>query len=230
MVPFSFQGCDWHLVEGAALFLPSEDALLVADLHLEKASWFAARGQMLPPYDSRETLDRLARIIGLTGARRIFCLGDNFHDNSGEGRLEAHAGGMLSALTSALDWTWVCGNHDQALSGRWGGRVVNAASLGQIRLLHQFDPSPIAQICGHYHPVVRVATRQRSVSRPCLVSDGYRLILPAFGSLTGGWDACDSEIVGQFTSGEPKAYVPANGRMLCFPLGASKNKVSADRT
>ena len=80
MVPFSFAGEELVLVAGRALYWPRERALLVADLHLEKSSFYARFGQMLPPYDSRETLERVAMAVRETGARRVFCLGDNFHD------------------------------------------------------------------------------------------------------------------------------------------------------
>ena len=120
MVPLSFAGEDFALSQGRALYWPRERALLVADLHLEKASFYAGHGQMLPPYDSRETLERLALAIRETGARRVFTLGDNFHDSEGAARLEPHAAGMLDALTRAVDWVWITGNHDSRSAS--GGR------------------------------------------------------------------------------------------------------------
>ncbi len=109
---FEFAGQDFALAPSRALYWAEERALIVADLHLEKASWFAERGQMLPPYDSRETLSRVADALRATGARRVFCLGDNFHDSHGPARLEPHAAGMLDALMRATDWVWITGNHD----------------------------------------------------------------------------------------------------------------------
>ena len=113
---FAFQTQEFCLGTGGdaacALYWVEENALLVADLHLEKASFYARTGQMLPPYDSRETLERLAHAVRLTGARRVFCLGDNFHDAGGPDRLDPHAAGMLAALTRVTDWVWITGNHD----------------------------------------------------------------------------------------------------------------------
>ena len=114
MVPFSFAGEEWLLSADRALFRPRDSALLVADLHLEKASFFARHGQMLPPYDSRATLERVALAIRQTGARRVFCLGDSFHDAHGPQRLVPHAAGMLAALTRAVEWVWITGNHERA--------------------------------------------------------------------------------------------------------------------
>src|SRR5690606_14474027 len=125
MVPFSFAGEEFVLTSSRALYWPRERALLVADLHLEKASFYARHGQPLPPYDSRETLERLALAIRETGARRVFTLGDNFHDPAGPERLEPHAAGMLTALTRATDWVWITGNHDEGIE-----RAAMEAGMG----------------------------------------------------------------------------------------------------
>ena len=138
--PFPFAGHELALGAGRALYWPAEQALLVADLHLEKASWFAARGQMLPPYDSRDTLERLADAVRETGARRVITLGDNFHDDAGALRLDHHCTGMLEALTRALDWVWITGNHDELL------RKFSPTRLGNLhiknKLLLQMDEGP----------------------------------------------------------------------------------------
>ena len=136
MVPLSFAGEEWLLTEGRAIYWPRERALLVADLHLEKGSFFARHGQMIPPYDSRETLERVALAIRETGARRVITLGDNFHDSDGSTRLEPHASGMLDALTRAVDWVWITGNHDSEMEAR------KEAHWGTLRPL---PPAPAAQ-------------------------------------------------------------------------------------
>ena len=130
--PFSFAGHELALGQGRALYWPVERALLVADLHLEKASWLAQRGQMLPPYDSRDTLERLADAVRITDARRVITLGDNFHDDAGALRLDAHCTGMLEALTRALDWVWITGNHDEELPRGFGGTIVPELEVGGI--------------------------------------------------------------------------------------------------
>ncbi len=134
MVPFSFADEEFALVQSRALFWPREHALLVADLHLEKASFYARFGQMLPPYDSRETLERVALALRETGARRVFTLGDNFHDGDGADRLEPHAAGMLAALTRATDWVWITGNHDD---GSTLGTAVAELAVSGLLLRHE---------------------------------------------------------------------------------------------
>ena len=225
MVPFSFRSEEMCLVaaegaKGGAIYWPREDALLVADLHLEKASFYARGGQMLPPYDSRETLERLALAVRLTGARRVFALGDNFHDSSGPARLEPHAAGMLSALTRALDWVWITGNHDPHLSAEAGGTRVEEMEVGGMVLRHKAEAGTRgAELSGHYHPRLVVTARGRRVARPCAVRSENRLILPAFGSLTGGMDAADPAILAAVQPATViDALVPAQGRLVQYPL------------
>ena len=225
MVPVSFAGRDFALVQGRALYWPGENALLVADLHLEKASWFAARGQMLPPYDSRDTLERVALAIRETGARRVFTLGDNFHDNDGANRLEQHAAGMLAALTRATDWVWITGNHDEQLSGRIGGTLVEELDVAGVILRHIARAGEArAELSGHFHPKLRVTVRGRNLARPCAVigrgaAGGERMILPAFGALTGGMDAGASEIRAALQPAAAiDAVLPAGRKLAQFPL------------
>lgn len=231
MVPFSFQPAfgfeseEFALVGGRALYWPREQALLVADLHLEKASFYASHGQMLPPYDSRDTLGRLAEAIRATGARRVFTLGDNFHDDGGALRLEPHAAGMLDALTRAVDWVWITGNHDSRLEGALGGALMEELEVSGIVLRHQALPGEIrAELSGHFHPKFKLTARGRSISRPCAVagvspSGAGRMILPAFGALTGGMDAADPAILEAMQPARSvNAIVPVKDRLLQFPL------------
>jgi DNA ligase-associated metallophosphoesterase len=220
MVPFSFAGETLAATPGGALFWPREDALLVADLHLEKASWFARLGQFLPPYDSHATLSALAEEDERTGATRLLCLGDSFHDRFGCERLPASARDLLTGLTSRLEWTWIVGNHDPGFADHCGGRLADEVELGGIVLRHEAVPGdPRPEMSGHFHPKLRVNLRGRHVSRRCFVVSQTKLILPAFGSLTGGLDAHHPEIM-RSVGGEAAALVPVSGRLLRFPLAA----------
>lgn len=218
MVPFSFAGEDFALVSQRALYWPREGALLVADLHLEKASFFAAHGQMLPPYDSRETLERVADAVRLTGARRVYCLGDNFHDARGPERLEPHAAGMLDALTRATDWVWVTGNHDGGAVP--SGTAVDELDVAGLVLRHAARAGETrAELSGHYHPRLRLAARGRTVVRPCAVASERKLILPAFGALTGGMDAADPAIIAAMQPARAvDALLGVQGRLVQYPL------------
>lgn len=203
-----------------ALFWPARRALLVADLHLEKASWFARLGQMLPPYDSIATLADLTALAAATQPAEIWCLGDSFHDRDGCDRLPARAREMLLALTAATRWTWIVGNHDSGFADHCGGGIVDEAEVDGIVLRHEADPAEtLPEISGHFHPKLRISHRGRLVSRRCFVGTASKLILPAFGALTGGLDAGHPEIVRAVGSGA-QAFVPVADRLLRFPIAA----------
>jgi len=225
MVPLSFASDEFFLTAGRALFWPRENALLLADLHLEKGSYFASLGQMLPPYDSRETLERVADAVRQTGAKRIITLGDNFHDAAGTQRLDPYSSGMLEALTRSLDWVWITGNHDHEMQRSFGGALVDELEVGGIVLRHVAQEGETRpELSGHYHPKMRVMVRSRHISRPCAVigrqaSGNERMILPAFGALTGGMIASDPEILRAMQPAEAiDAVVPAGDKIARFPL------------
>lgn len=223
MVPFSFSGQEMRIVHGRALYWPRERALLVADLHLEKASFYARHGQMLPPYDSRETLERIALAIRETGARRVFALGDNFHDRSGSARLDPHAAGMLDALTRSTEWVWITGNHDAGDAPCPGGTTCDQIEVGGWLLRHHARRGEARpELSGHFHPRLTVSVRGRRIARPCAVRSQTRLILPAFGALTGGLDAAAPEIVAAMQPARTiDALVAAGGRVVEYPLWRS---------
>jgi uncharacterized protein len=220
MVRFSFSGHELVALPQAALFWPARKALLVADLHFEKASWFARFGQMLPPYDSEATLADLEALVTATDARELWCLGDSFHDSAGSERLSPAARTKLEALTTRLDWTWITGNHDMALGSNCGGVIVPNAEVDGLMLRHEANPAdPRPELSGHFHPKLRIRMRGKGVSRRCFVATERKLILPAFGALTGGLDAGHAEIIRAVGPGA-EALVPVNERLLRFPLAA----------
>jgi hypothetical protein len=220
MVPFSFAGETFLATAAGALFWPTQNALLVADLHLEKASWFARLGQFLPPYDSHATLSELARDVERSGATRAYCLGDSFHDRFGCDRLPASARALLTGLTERLEWTWIVGNHDPGFADHCGGKLADEAEVAGIVLRHEAvrdDPRP--EMSGHFHPKLRLHLKGRQVSRRCFVVSETKVILPAYGSLTGGLDVHHPEIIGH-VGHDAAALVPISDRMLRFPIAA----------
>ncbi|MDP8995218.1 MAG: ligase-associated DNA damage response endonuclease PdeM [Pseudomonadota bacterium] len=220
MVRFTFSGTELVALPQGALFWPARRALLVADLHLEKASWFALAGQMLPPYDSIATLSDLAALAAATRAEEIWCLGDSFHDSRGCERLPADARGLLTGLTATTRWTWISGNHDAGLIDRCGGDIAAEAEVEGLLLRHQADPGEARpELSGHFHPKLRLTRRGRQISRRCFVATERKLILPAFGALTGGLDAAHPEIV-RAVGPNAEALVPVADRLLRFPIAA----------
>jgi uncharacterized protein len=206
-----------------ALYWPDEKLLVVADLHLEKGSAFAARGVLLPPYDTAATLARLARLIQRYAPRLLIALGDSFHDGDGPLRMGAGDRVLLKALQQGRDWVWIAGNHDPDLPDDIGGYRADVLAFGPLTFRH--EPSEKAEdgeIAGHLHPLARVAQRGRAVSRRCFAGDGKRLVMPAFGAYAGGLNVRDRAIFGLFGTlsftahmlGERRLYAVAAERCL----------------
>jgi DNA ligase-associated metallophosphoesterase len=193
---FEFGGQSFEVAGEAALYWPAQNALLVSDLHLEKASAYALNGQMLPPYDSIATLEDIAALCTKYRPAKIISLGDNFHDDDGEARLAESAAALLIDLTRDTEWLWITGNHDRAVCGIWGGKTRDEICLSGITFRHEAqrgDPNP--EISGHFHPKFRQVLRGRMVSRRCFVKTARTIIMPAFGALTGGLDVQDGAIL-----------------------------------
>jgi len=185
-----------------ALVWPEQGIVAVADLHLEKGSALARRGQLLPPYDTRTTLARLEAVLARWTPRRVVSLGDGFHDSAASARLCAEDRARLQRLIAAHDWLWLAGNHDPGPPQGLGGRVEAALEIAGITLRHQPEPRPgRPEIAGHLHPAARVTVRGRRLARRCFVADERRLLLPAFGSYTGGLDVLDPAIASLFADG-----------------------------
>jgi len=220
MVPLSFAGHEFLAFAQGALFWPRRQALIVADLHFEKASWFARFGQLLPPYDSIATLSDLAALIAVTQARELWCLGDSFHDSQGARRISDQAAGLFDDLACRLDWYWIVGNHDAGLEAPPCGTVLAEAEIGGLLLRHEAAPGEMRpELSGHFHPKLRLMLKGRHVARRCFVASGNKLILPAFGALTGGLDVHHPEIVRAVGPGA-QALVPVANRLLRFPIAA----------
>ena len=237
MVPLSFGTAELLLRSDGAVYWPREATLFVADLHLEKASFFASHGQPLPPYDSRATLERVAQAVDETGAQRVVTLGDNFHDSAGSTRLEEHAAGMLHALTRAVDWVWITGNHDgpsdaDEAANRCGGTLHAELEIGGIVCRHEAMPGESRpELSGHWHPKLDVTVRGRRVRRPCAVmaqSDaGPRMVLPAFGTLTGGMDAADPAIRRALSPADTvEAMCAVRDKLVRIPLWRSERRAA----
>ena len=174
------------------LWLEAWSALIVADLHLEKGSAYAARGQLLPPYDTRDTLTRLEAEVAALAPRILIFLGDTFHDREAETRLGADDLDRLRAMAVGRTLVWVLGNHDAAGPRALPGETAAHLTLGTFTLVHEPADGPRpAEIAGHLHPCARVRTKSASVRRRCFVTDGERLILPAFGAFAGGLNIRD---------------------------------------
>jgi len=196
-----------------AAFLPAFRALVVADMHFEKGSSYARSGQLLPPYDSRATLLKLAEAVGRHQPATIIALGDSFHDGGAGDRIGSEERAMLEALSKVGEFLWIAGNHDPKPPSWLGGSIAGEVALGGLTLRHEPRPElHLGEMAGHLHPCATVGKWGRSVRRRCFVSDGLRLVLPAFGAYAGGLDVGETPITALF-AGPFHAYMLGNSRV-----------------
>jgi DNA ligase-associated metallophosphoesterase len=195
----SLGGADAVLRRSGALWLAAERALVCADLHLEKGSFYAARGQMLPPYDTRETLKRLGAEVEALRPATVVLLGDTFHDRRSEERLAPDDAQRLAALAAGRTLVWVVGNHDADGPKTLPGDIAAEVILSTLTLRHEPQPGlQPREVAGHLHPAARVRATRGSVRRRCFLTDGERMILPAFGAYAGGLNVLDAAFAGLF--------------------------------
>jgi len=200
-----------------ALYWPEHGLLAVADLHLEKGSSFAARGQLLPPYDTAVTLAGLARLIAHYAPRTVIALGDNFHDGGGPSRLGGADRASLSALQRGRDWIWITGNHDPEPADGIGGCFEHELQIGPLTFRH-LPGGELGEIAGHLHPAARISHRGRSVRRRCFAVDSSRIVMPAFGAYTGGLNVREAVFCDLFGTLAFTAHVLGADRLYAFPV------------
>ena len=186
-----FGGRVFEMHPSGALYWPSQFSLLVADLHFEKGSSYHKTGQFLPPYDTHQTLEKLETVIKYFKPRRIFFLGDTFHDMSAWKRMPDVNKSRLLDVVEDLEVVWIEGNHDQGgLPDRF--KSVKNIEVDGITLRHIMQRSFIGpEISAHFHPAGVIKFRGMRIRRPCFIKSGQKFVVPSFGVLTGGLDFSD---------------------------------------
>lgn len=221
--PIRVNGVDLLVDPAGALLWPDAGLLAVADLHLEKASSLARRGHLLPPYDTRATLARLADLVARHRPRRLVCLGDSFHDAEGPLRLAGEDRAALARIAAETEILWVEGNHDPGAVPEGLGQGLAELREGALVFRHAALPGEKAggwgEISGHYHPKASVQHSTRRITGRCFVTDGRRLILPAFGAFTGGLDVQDAAFAALFPAGF-EVLLLGERRAVRFPASA----------
>lgn len=204
-----------------ALYVPEFDALLVADLHLEKASSLARRGVHLPPYDTRATLEYLSFSLAAARPKRLILLGDSFHDEAAHQRIDPSDIAELARLTRGIDIIWLAGNHDPLPPRTLGGHHADEIALGPITLRH--IPGALAgddiEIAGHLHPSASLAQRGRALRRKCFVGHERRLVMPAYGSFTGSLSVSAAPFQAIFPDGDFHVWMIGGKAIHRFPAG-----------
>ncbi|MFD0916996.1 ligase-associated DNA damage response endonuclease PdeM [Pseudahrensia aquimaris] len=215
-------GCCPHQINGHWLLTDAEgiafweaaDTLIVADLHLEKGSSFARRGQLIPPYDTKTTLRRFDKMIEKWNPKRVIALGDSFHDTDASARLSPANQATISGFMKGRDWLWITGNHDPEPPVGLGGDVAD--ELREAGLIFRHEPQvedALGELAGHLHPKARLMRRGRNVRRSCFAASETRMILPSFGAYTGGLDVRHEAYAGLFEGRNFHALMRGNGQV-----------------
>lgn len=218
--PIHFRDERLMLDPAGAAFWPARRILIVADLHLEKSSAAARQGNLLPPFDTRATLEKLNRLVRLYRPAKVIALGDSFHDRNAAARLSDADQARLAAMSREAQFIWITGNHDPLPTGL-SGESVEEWREGAFTFRHEaamrLGPREI-EISGHFHPKASIDTKAKRVSRACFVADATRLMLPAFGAFTGGLDVRDPAIARLFPRGL-RVFLLGQDQLFSFALG-----------
>ncbi|MGA0235724.1 MAG: ligase-associated DNA damage response endonuclease PdeM [Alphaproteobacteria bacterium] len=230
LFPFRFNGAQLVAHVSGALLWPEKGALVVSDLHLEKGADFARTGTFLPPYDSDETLNRLDDLLTTTKARTLISLGDSFHSPSVIAGLSDALLSRIQHLTNSVErFIWVTGNHDPEVPAHFGGEVHEDFALGALHFRHEASPlfALPGEVSGHWHPKASIrGPNNRPLTRSCFIHDSTRLILPAFGTFTGGLNVAHPSIRSLFSHNSGDS---GTGLTKCAVYLLGKRQVAAVR-
>ena len=222
MATMEFRGETLVLDPAGVLIWPRLSLLAVADLHLEKGSACAGRGQLVPPWDSFATLERLAALVLRHEPRVVIAVGDSFHDQRAAARLSAADGAVLAGIGRAARLIWVRGNHDPLPPEGLAGEACETFAAEGLLFRHQAaahhgHPGAPGEVSGHFHPKARVMTRAGEIVRPCFMTDAHRIMLPSFGAYTGGLEVRSPSIARHYPRGG-HAYLLGRDRVFCFQI------------
>jgi len=215
MLDFPFHTTQLTALPSGGLWWAEQRLLCVSDLHLAKSERFARSGNgLLPPYETAETLSRLASDIASLQPAEVICLGDSFDDDAGQFGISTTDRDTLLRLMAGRSWTWIEGNHDPGPLVLPGGHRAEVRVGGlTFRHIARAD-APDGEVSGHFHPKKHINVRGRTITRKCFLTDGRRLILPAYGTYTGGLRCDDPVLAGLFDgatailTGNPPVAVP----------------------
>ncbi len=187
---FDFHGHHVLLSADGVVFLTETSTLVAADLHLGKSAVFRANGLPVPEGDTSRDLQRLEQLAAEHQAAEIVIAGDLFHGTAGITPEITHE---LDAFIRRIGIPFLLtgGNHDAKIATLPCGLVSEPfMDRAGVRILHDpadsSDPS-VLHLAGHWHPVAKIRDGKRTTLRlPCFLLRKNLLVLPSFGSFTGG--------------------------------------------
>ncbi len=191
---FTLAGAPLVALGSGALHWPDQDLLCVSDLHLGKSERQARlTGAQLPPYEISDTLGRLESDLKLTNAGTVICLGDSFDDHAAVEALPERERLWIAALQAGRRWIWIEGNHDPG-PVELGGTHLAELHQPPLCFRHIARPGQSGEISGHYHPKATLRAQRSSITRPVFLIDSDRVIMPAYGTYTGGLRSHDATL------------------------------------
>ncbi|MGC6537424.1 MAG: ligase-associated DNA damage response endonuclease PdeM [Candidatus Puniceispirillaceae bacterium] len=216
-----FHGHDLLLCADGTIFFPDKHYLLVSDLHLEKGAALSTAAP-IPQFDTADTLARLQTTITRFNPQKIICLGDSFHSNERAFRMPATYSDQLQKMGELAEFIWITGNHDSILPDRLPGKIYTDYQIDNLRLTHEADNLPMTPtLSGHFHPKARIKLRARHLSTRCFVQNSLNIIMPAFGSYTGGLNIIDKAFA-PFIDKQTRLYLCHDNRIYGLPFKAAK--------
>jgi DNA ligase-associated metallophosphoesterase len=197
-ISVQFAGHEFILLGSGCCYWPKKEILIVSDLHLEKGSFLVMKGQPIPTADTRDTLDRLKNQIIELQPKMVLCLGDNVHDPNALLRMDSDDLNTLQSLcNTTVDWCWIIGNHDKVhlMNHSLLHKFVNEVSIENICFTHELQENKPFQIMGHYHPKITIIKKGVRITGKCFAVTKNIIIMPSFGSYTGGLDIDDKAYI-----------------------------------
>ena len=174
-----------------ALLWEQEKILIVSDLHFEKGSSFLKFGTYLPPFDTQETLEKLTTTLNAHKVETIIFLGDVYHDTGALSRMNVKTRDIWQNILNNHHIVWVEGNHDPNTAPK-GIECLKEHNHQDIIFRHiAQNNAQDFEISGHYHPAVTFTYKGQKLRKPCFIKSKNKMILPAYGTYTGGLDITD---------------------------------------
>ena len=202
---------------GCGLYWPANKMLIIADLHFEKGSYLVSKGHPLPRYDTHDTLARISALLELYQPENVIALGDNLHDSYALERMSATDFAFMQQLCARVNsWCWIIGNHDRidfSLSAMRHMEFATQKIVDGITFTHDLCKASRYQVIGHYHPKISVKLKVGKVSGKCFVVGEKILLMPSFGSYTGGLDV-DHPLLSAVTLAENAKYYLAHQQKI----------------
>jgi DNA ligase-associated metallophosphoesterase len=221
---FSLGGAALTALPSGALWWEERRLLAVSDLHLGKSERTARRGLgLLPPYETEDTLARLDAEISAWRPATVLCLGDSFDDLDAAAALDRRHALWLVRLMAGRRWLWIEGNHDPGPIDLGGSHLAEHREGGIVfrHIAQDAGEEAEGEVSGHYHPKTRIAGR----SRPCFLVDSRRLVLPAFGTFTGGLDCSGGPL--DRIMGQGALALVLGRRVTAVPMRGDQKRPSA---